>query len=169
MKPWTTQDYERIRAMREKKLPWHEVAFALGRTLQTTMAYVEGEARRVGRADALPLLPVADGYATYERWTPEQDARVLELRRAGYTYDAIASHIGREPKAVRTRGTRLLERVALRDVAGRDATYAQLTVDERRIVDAKLNQGLTVRAIARELGRNWWVVSTHEKFYRRRA
>ena len=43
----------------------------------------------------------------YERWTPEDDRRLLELRGAGWNEADLASEFDRQPSAIRARLRRL--------------------------------------------------------------
>jgi hypothetical protein len=55
-------------------------------------------------------------------------------------------------------------KAAIAQVTGkRSAKYAALSEHERRLVDAMLNDGLGVRAIGEQVGRNWYVISTYKR------
>lgn len=98
----------------------------------------------------------------YNRMTMAQLTRAGELRAEGMTHAAIGELLGIKGNTIRVALVNEQKRAALRALRlDQERTYAELTEHEQRMVDAKLNEGLTVRTVAEHLGRKWYVISKY--------
>jgi hypothetical protein len=114
-------------------------------------------------ADAQPR-PRAVPKHTYRVWRPSELAKAREMRARGHTWVDVGAALTRQPEACAQYVATQNAKAAIVQVTGkRSAKYAALSEHERRIVDAMLNEGLGVRAIGEQVGRNWFVVSTYKR------
>jgi hypothetical protein len=114
-------------------------------------------------ADAQPR-PKLVAKHTYRVWRPSELAKAREMRARGHTWVDVGAALTRQPEACAQYVATANAKAAIVQVTGkRSAKYAALSEHERRIVDAMLNEGLGVRAIGEQVGRNWFVVSTYKR------
>jgi hypothetical protein len=114
-------------------------------------------------ADAQPKPRPVPKY-TYRVWRPSELAKAREMRAQGATWIEVGAALGRQPEAVTQYVATQNAKAAIVQVTGRsNAKYAALSEHERRLVDAMLNEGLGVRAIGEQVGRNWYVISTYKR------
>jgi hypothetical protein len=101
---------------------------------------------------------------TYRHWRPSELAKAREMRAQGATWPEVGAALGRQPEAVAQYVGVANKEAAMVEVTGRrNARYAALSEHERKLVDAKLNEGLGVRAIGEHVGRHWYVISTYKR------
>lgn len=169
-KPWRPSELERARQVLEDGGTWRSVADVLGRseasvytmvgTLKESAFGAEDWLREQLREKRVPVVPKY----TYKYWRPSELTRAREMRAAGHTWRQVAEALNRSEGAVTAYVTTMNREDAMLEVTGRrNARYAQLSDHERRIVDAKLNEGLSVKAAAEHVGRHWFVVSTYKR------
>lgn len=166
--PWRPSEYERARQLRETGLTWREVGDQLGRSegamhcLLATFKASDWSAMDM-LADAQPK-PRPVPKHTYRVWRPSELARAREMRAGGHTWADVGAELTRQPEACAQYVATANAKAAIAQVTGRkNAKYAALSEHERKIVDAKLNEGLGVRAIGEVVGRNWFVLSTYKR------
>ena len=166
--PWRPSEFERARQLREEGLSWREVGERLGRSESAmhSMISVLKEADWSARDvvdDAQPGPKGVPKY-TYRVWRPSELAKAREMRAQGATWPEVGEALGRQPDAVAKYVLAANKEAAMVEVTGRkNARYAALTEHERKLVDAKLNEGLGVRAIGEHVGRHWYVISTYKR------
>jgi orotate phosphoribosyltransferase-like protein len=166
--PWRPSEYERARQLRETGLTWREVGEELGRSegamhcLLATLKASDWSALDM-LADAQPRPRTVPKY-TYRVWRPSELAKAREMRARGHTWVDVGAALTRQPEACAQYVATQNAKAAIVQVTGkRSAKYAALSEHERRIVDAMLNDGLGVRAIGEQVGRNWYVISTYKR------
>jgi hypothetical protein len=166
--PWRPSEYERARQLRETGLTWREVGEELGRSegamhcLLATLKASDWSALDM-LADAQPK-PRTVPKHTYRVWRPSELAKAREMRARGHTWVDVGAALTRQPEACAQYVATANAKVAIAQVTGkRSAKYAALSEHERRVVDAMLNDGLGVRAIGEQVGRNWYVISTYKR------
>lgn len=166
--PWRPSEYERARQLRETGLTWREVGEQLGRSegamhcLLAAFKASDWSAYDM-LADAQPKPRTVPKY-TYRMWRPSELAKAREMRAQGATWPEVGAALGRQPDAVAQYVGVANKEAAMVEVTGkRNARYATLSEHERRLVDAKLNEGLGVRAIGEHVGRHWFVISTYKR------
>jgi len=166
--PWRPSEFERARQLREEGLSWREVGERLGRSeaamhcMVAVMKAADWSARDIIE-DAQPA-PVPPAKYTYRHWRPSELAKAREMRAQGATWPEVGAALGRQPDAVAQYVGVANKEAAMVEVTGRrNARYAALSEHERKIVDAKLNEGLGVRAIGEHVGRHWYVISTYKR------
>jgi hypothetical protein len=114
-------------------------------------------------ADAQPK-PRTVPKHTYRVWRPSELAKAREMRARGHTWVDVGAALTRQPEACAQYVAVQNAKAAIAQVSGkRSAKYAALSEHERRLVDAMLNDGLGVRAIGEQVGRNWYVISTYKR------
>jgi hypothetical protein len=114
-------------------------------------------------ADAQPKPRPVPKY-TYRVWRPSELAKAREMRARGHTWVDVGAALTRQPEACAQYVATANAKAAIAQVTGkRSAKYAALSEHERRLVDAMLNDGLGVRAIGEQVGRNWYVISTYKR------
>lgn len=163
-KPWRLSELEHARQLREEGLSWREVGERIGRT-EHAMEGLVAMLRTEDEVEAAPArtTQVIPRY-TYKYWRPSELRLAREMRAQGSTWAEIGEKLGRRPKAVWDYVARMDREAVMVEVTGRrNARYAALTEHERAIVDAKLNDGLGVRAVAEHVGRHWYVISTYKR------
>lgn len=96
MNVWTLDADKRLVNMWETDKSASEIAIAMGRTA----CAIQQRARRLGLSGRKQSRPPADEKGA---WTPEEDARVAELRRSGHKTNVIAVILGRTKAAVESR------------------------------------------------------------------
>lgn len=166
--PWRPSEFERARQLREEGLSWREVGERLGRSESAMHSMVgvlkesDWSARDIVD-DAQPAPKGVPKY-TYRAWRPSELAKARQMRADGATWTEVGAALGRQPGAVAQHVATANKEAAMVEVTGkRNARYASLSEHERRLVDAKLNEGLGVRAIGEHLGRHWYVISTYKR------
>lgn len=166
--PWRPSEFERARQLREEGLSWREVGERLGRSESAMHSMVgvlkdaDWSARDIVD-DAQPKPPGVPKY-TYRAWRPSELAKAREMRAQGATWPEVGAALGRQPDACAQHVNTANKEAAMVEVTGkRNARYAALSEHERKIVDAKLNEGLGVRAIGEHVGRHWYVISTYKR------
>ena len=166
--PWRPSEYERARQLRETGLTWREVGEELGRSegamhcLLATLKASDWSALDM-LADAQPKSRIVPKH-TYRVWRPSELAKAREMRARGHTWVDVGAALTRQPEACAQYVATQNAKTAIAQVTGkRSAKYAALSEHERRVVDAMLNEGLGVRAIGEQVGRNWFVVSTYKR------
>jgi len=166
--PWRPSEYERARQLRETGLTWREVGAELGRSegamhcLLATLKASDWSALDM-LADAQPR-PRLVAKHTYRAWRPSELAKAREMRARGHTWVDVGAALTRQPEACAQYVATQNAKAAIAQVTGkRSAKYAALSEHERRLVDAMLNDGLGVRAIGEQVGRNWYVISTYKR------
>jgi hypothetical protein len=166
--PWRPSEYERARQLRETGLTWREVGEQLGRSegamhcLLATLKASDWSALDM-LADAQPR-PRTVPKHTYRVWRPSELAKAREMRARGHTWVDVGAALTRQPEACAQYVATANAKAAIAQVTGkRSAKYAALSEHERRVVDAMLNEGLGVRAIGEQVGRNWYVISTYKR------
>jgi hypothetical protein len=166
--PWRPSEYERARQLRETGLTWREVGAELGRSegamhcLLATLKASDWSALDM-LADAQPK-PRTVPKHTYRVWRPSELAKAREMRARGHTWVDVGAALTRQPEACAQYVAVQNAKAAIAQVTGkRSAKYAALSEHERRLVDAMLNDGLGVRAIGEQVGRNWYVISTYKR------
>jgi hypothetical protein len=166
--PWRPSEYERARQLRETGLTWREVGAELGRSegamhcLLATLKASDWSALDM-LADAQPR-PRPVPKHTYRVWRPSELAKAREMRARGHTWVDVGAALTRQPEACAQYVAVQNAKAAIAQVSGkRSAKYAALSEHERRLVDAMLNDGLGVRAIGEQVGRNWYVISTYKR------
>lgn len=165
--PWRPSEFERARQLREEGLSWREVGERLGRSKSAmhSMVAVLKDADWSARDLVEVAVPtqVVPKY-TYRHWRPSELAKARDMRAQGATWPEIGAALGRQPDAVAQYVATANKEAAMVEVTGkRNARYAALSEHERRLVDAKLNEGLGVRAIGEHVGRHWYVISTYKR------
>ena len=166
--PWRPSEFERARQLRETGLTWREVGEQLGRSegamhcLLATLKASDWSALDM-LADAQPK-PRTVPKHTYRVWRPSELAKAREMRARGHTWIDVGAALTRQPEACAQYVATANAKAAIAQVTGkRSAKYAALSEHERRLVDAMLNDGLGVRAIGEQVGRNWYVISTYKR------
>jgi len=166
--PWRPSEYERARQLRETGLTWREVGEQLGRSegamhcLLATLKASDWSALDM-LADAQPK-PRTVPKHTYRVWRPSELAKAREMRAQGHTWVDVGAALTRQPEACAQYVAVQNAKAAIAQVTGkRSAKYAALGEHERRLVDAMLNDGLGVRAIGEQVGRDWYVISTYKR------
>jgi hypothetical protein len=166
--PWRPSEFERARQLRETGLTWREVGEQLGRSegamhcLLATLKASDWSALDM-LADAQPK-PRTVPKHTYRVWRPSELAKAREMRARGHTWIDVGAALTRQPEACAQYVAVQNAKTAIAQVTGkRSAKYAALSEHERRLVDAMLNDGLGVRAIGEQVGRNWYVISTYKR------
>ena len=166
--PWRPSEYERARQLRETGLTWREVGEQLGRSegamhcLLATLKASDWSALDM-LADAQPK-PRTVPKHTYRVWRPSELAKAREMRARGHTWVDVGAALTRQPEACAQYVATQNAKAAIAQVTGkRSAKYAALSEHERRLVDAMLHEGLGVRAIGEQVGRNWYVISTYKR------
>jgi hypothetical protein len=166
--PWRPSEYERARQLRETGLTWREVGEELGRSegamhcLLATLKASDWSALDM-LADAQPR-PRTVPKHTYRVWRPSELAKARDMRARGHTWIDVGAALTRQPEACAQYVATANAKAAIVQVTGkRSAKYAALSEHERRLVDAMLNDGLGVRAIGEQVGRNWYVISTYKR------
>ena len=166
--PWRPSEYERARQLRETGLTWREVGAELGRSegamhcLLATLKASDWSALDM-LADAQPR-PRTVPKHTYRVWRPSELAKAREMRARGHTWVDVGAALTRQPEACAQYVATANAKAAIAQVSGkRSAKYAALSEHERRLVDAMLNDGLGVRAIGEQVGRDWYVISTYKR------
>lgn len=92
------------------------------------------------------MIPAIDD--TRERlWTPELDARLLQLRKAGLTLPVIGERIGRSASACSSRVNRLIENAKMQD-----ATDYLGNKVEAFMANIATTRGFTVSEVKRAFG-----------------
>jgi predicted transcriptional regulator len=165
--PWRPSEFERARQLREQGLSWREVGERLGRSESAmhSMVAVLKDADWSARDLVEVAVPtqVVPKY-TYRHWRPSELAKARDMRANGATWPEIGAALGRQPDAVAQYVGVANKEAAMVEVTGRkNARYAALSEHERKLVDAKLNEGLGVRAIGEHVGRHWYVISTYKR------
>lgn len=105
MRSWTLEADRMLVSLWETDKSASEIAIALGRTAGA----IQQRARRLGlggRKQTIKSRTSADGKNT---WTPEEDARIGELRRSGHKTSMIAVILGRSYNAVKSREAKILD------------------------------------------------------------
>jgi predicted transcriptional regulator len=165
--PWRPSEFERARQLREEGLSWREVGERLGRSESAmhSMVAVLKDADWSARDLVEVAVPLAvPPKYTYRHWRPSELAKAREMRANGATWPEIGAALGRQPDAVAQYVGTANKEAAMVEVTGRkNARYAALSEHERKLVDAKLNEGLGVRAIGEHVGRHWYVISTYKR------
>ena len=165
--PWRPSEFERARQLREEGLSWREVGERLGRSASAMHSMVavlkdaDWSARDMVTVAAPPAVPPK---YTYRHWRPSELAKAREMRANGATWPEIGAALGRQPDAVAQYVGTANKEAAMVEVTGRrNARYAALSEHERKLVDAKLNEGLGVRAVGEHVGRHWYVISVYKR------
>ena len=165
--PWRPSEFERARQLREEGLSWREVGERLGRSESAMHSMVavlkdaDWSARDLVAGAATPAAPPK---YTYRHWRPSELAKAREMRANGATWPEIGAALGRQPDAVAQYVGTANKEAAMVEVTGRrNARYAALSEHERKLVDAKLNEGLGVRAVGEHVGRHWYVISVYKR------
>lgn len=165
--PWRPSEFERARQLREEGLSWREVGERLCRSEAAMHSMVavlkesDWSARDVIEVAVSPKLPAK---YTYKFWRPTELKQARDMRANGHTWTEVGVALGRQPEACAAYVARMDREVAMVEVTGkRNARYAALSEHERRIVDAKLNEGLGVRAVGEHVGRHWYVISVYKR------
>lgn len=168
--PWRPSEFERARHLREEGLSWREVGERLGRSEAAMHSMVgvlkeaDWSARDVLEEELAASERTTVPKYTFKYWRPSELKLCREMRADGYTWTEIGERLGRRPGACESYVSRMDREAVMVEVTGRrNARYAALTEHERAIVDAKLNDGLGVRAIGEHVGRHWYVISTYKR------
>jgi predicted transcriptional regulator len=165
--PWRPSEFERARQLREEGLSWREVGERLGRSesaMHSMVAVLKDADWSARDLVEVAVPPAVLPKYTYRHWHPSELAKAREMRAQGATWPEIGAALGRQPDAVAQYVGVANKEAAMVEVTGRkNARYAALSEHERRLVDAKLNEGLGVRAIGEHVGRHWYVISTYKR------